>query len=61
MREELIARKEEVRAEIARLQRQLAAAREAGRQPRRTAETERRLDSLMAEESRLRQEIDRSR
>ena len=59
-RDELIQRKEEVRAEIAVCTRRLAA--EAG-QPdgRRAAELQARLEALMAEENRLRQLIDRSR
>ena len=59
-RDELIQRKEEVRAEIAACTRRLAAA-TAKPDHRRAAELQAQLESLMAEESRLRQMIDRSR
>ena len=59
-RDELIQRKEEVRGEIAACTRRLAAA-SARPDPRRAAELQAQLDSLMSEESRLRQLIDRSR
>ncbi len=60
-RAELIQRKEEVHAELARIRRQLSTAREGSRDPRRVAELEGQLEALMAEESRLRLLIDRSR
>ncbi len=56
----LIQRKGEVQAEIARLRRQVEAMRARG-DARRLAELERQLDAAMAEETRLRQLIDRSR
>jgi len=68
-REELIARKGAVQAEIAQVVRRLEGARDAmaaasGLRRRflagRVAALERRLEALMAEESRLRQGIDRS-
>lgn len=59
-REELIRRKGEVQAEVARLRRQAAALRSRG-DVRRAAELEHQLDAAMAEETRLRQLIDRSR
>ncbi len=59
-RDALIQRKDEVRAEIAACTRRLAA--EGGKpDSRRAAELQARLDALMAEETRLRQLIDRSR
>ncbi len=59
-RDELIQQKEEVKAEIARLRRELAAAQERGGASR-PAEIESMLKSLMADERRLRLLIDRSR
>lgn len=59
-REELIRRKGEVQAEIARLRRQVEALRTRG-DVRRLADLERQLDAAMAEETKLRQLIDRSR
>jgi hypothetical protein len=60
-REELIQRKDEVRAEIARLRRQLGEAEAGGSHRDREPELQARLEALMAEEGRLRQLIDRSR
>jgi hypothetical protein len=62
-RTQLIARKQEVIADIQRTRRQLEAARARPDQhsQRRAAALENQLDTLMAEESRLRQQIDRSR
>ncbi len=59
-RDELIQRKEEVKAEIVTVRRQLAAAEASGARER-SAELHSRLESLMAEEGRLRLLIDRSR
>ncbi len=59
-RDELIQQKEEVKAEITLLRRQLAVSQERGAASR-AAEIESRLEALMAEEARLRLLIDRSR
>ncbi len=62
-RTQLIARKQEVIAEIQRTRRQLEAARAKPdrHSQRRATALGAQLDGLMAEESRLRQQIDRSR
>lgn len=59
VREELIQRKVEVQAEIARLRRQAETLRGRG-DMRRLAQVERELEAYMGEEMRLRQAIDRS-
>jgi predicted aminopeptidase len=62
-RTQLIARKHQVIAEIQRTRRQLEAARANPdrHHQRRVHQLEAQLDALMAEEARLRQQIDRSR
>ncbi len=62
-REQLIDRKHQVIAELRRCQRELERLRlwDDRHSQRRIRELERRLDQLMAEEARLRQEIDRSK
>jgi hypothetical protein len=60
-RDESIQRKQEVSAEIARLRRQLAGLEGSQGGGRRSAELDRQIQALMAEEHRLRLQIDRTR
>ncbi len=60
-REELIQRKGEVQAELARLRRQLAATQGSGRPPRHPGDLEAQIQALQAEEHQLRLQIDRTR
>jgi hypothetical protein len=60
-REELIQRKGEAQAELARLRRQVAAAQRGGWPARQIAGMEAQIQALQAEEHHLRLQIDRSR